>query len=136
MSKHVFVRFELNFRSFLTELMHTFLNINFKTLFLKIDHQNVFINLIILASEVTKQWYSRCICWNFSICFKFDSENAITLLISFPFGVKHHFCHAHHYCYISVSFLALIYSVSYLKCFLRETYIYFQVILVTKTLNF
>ena len=30
-------------------------------------------------AEVTKQCYSGCICWKFSIWFKFDSENAILL---------------------------------------------------------
>ena len=52
----------------------------FSTLILKIYYKNVFVNPISLALEVTKQWYSKCICWKFSIWFKFDSENAIIIL--------------------------------------------------------
>ena len=32
-----------------------------------------------LALEVTKQCYSRCICWKISIWLKLDTENAIAL---------------------------------------------------------
>ena len=64
--------------------MYTFLKSIFRTLFLKIDLQNVFVNPISSALEVTKQWHSRCICWKFSIWFKFDSENVyITILVEY-----------------------------------------------------
>ena len=59
--------------------MHTFLNIYFLNIVIKIDYRDNFVNSINLALEVTKQWFSRYICWKFSIWFNFDSENTIIL---------------------------------------------------------
>ena len=98
--------------------MHTFLTIYFRTLVLKIDYENVSINSINLDLEVTKQWFSRYLCWKFSIWFNFESSNTILC-----YSIFRYFCskdrtsrNFHHF--IDIPYLISRKTVHY--CFLSD----------------
>ena len=97
--------------------MHTFLNIYFQNIDIKIDNRDNFVNSINLTLEVTKQWSSRYI-YILEILnwFNLDSENTIILFYFFSY-----FCSKN----IAI-FIIYRHSLSYFSkidhnCFLSDT---------------